>query len=70
MKESIYRTDIDGLRAIAVIAVIVFHAVPESLSGGFVGLLNILCQRKSTPPISSQIECAIKPTFKEDGQLR
>lgn len=38
MKESIYRTDIDGLRAIAVIAVIVFHAVPESLSGGFVGV--------------------------------
>lgn len=33
-----YRADIDGLRAIAVIAVILFHAYPNRLAGGFVGV--------------------------------
>lgn len=33
-----YRRDIDGLRAIAVLAVVVFHAFPEWLRGGFVGV--------------------------------
>lgn len=33
-----YRADIDGLRAIAVISVVVFHAFPELLTGGFVGV--------------------------------
>jgi len=33
-----YRPDIDGLRALAVIAVVVFHAFPEYLPGGFVGV--------------------------------
>src|SRR5690554_5995185 len=33
-----YRADIDGLRAVAVLAVLVFHAFPESLTGGFVGV--------------------------------
>jgi peptidoglycan/LPS O-acetylase OafA/YrhL len=33
-----YRPDIDGLRAVAVIAVIVFHAFPGWLGGGFVGV--------------------------------
>jgi peptidoglycan/LPS O-acetylase OafA/YrhL len=33
-----YRPDVDGLRAIAVLAVIIFHAFPELLPGGFVGV--------------------------------
>ncbi len=33
-----YRGDIDGLRAIAVGSVVAFHAFPESLPGGFVGV--------------------------------
>lgn len=36
--QHIYRPDIDGLRAIAVMAVVIFHAFPSSLRGGFVGV--------------------------------
>jgi peptidoglycan/LPS O-acetylase OafA/YrhL len=33
-----YRKDIDGLRALAVLAVVAFHAFPQVLPGGFVGV--------------------------------
>ena len=33
-----YRPDIDGLRAIAVISVVIFHAIPSALPGGFLGV--------------------------------
>src|ERR1051325_849372 len=33
-----YRPDIDGLRAIAVLAVVWFHAFPSLFGGGFVGV--------------------------------
>jgi peptidoglycan/LPS O-acetylase OafA/YrhL len=35
---SMYRADIDGLRAIAVIFVLLFHGFPTLLTGGFVGV--------------------------------
>ena len=37
-KHPAYRPDIDGLRAIAVMAVVAFHAFPRSLRGGFAGV--------------------------------
>jgi len=38
MQKSEYRPDIDGLRAVAVGAVVLFHLGIESLAGGFVGV--------------------------------
>lgn len=33
-----YRPDIDGLRAVAILSVVIFHAFPTVLKGGFVGV--------------------------------
>ena len=33
-----YRPDIDGLRAVAVLSVVIFHAFPNSLKSGFIGV--------------------------------
>jgi peptidoglycan/LPS O-acetylase OafA/YrhL len=33
-----YRSDIDGLRAISVLAVVIFHAFPSWIRGGFIGV--------------------------------
>ena len=36
--KSVYRPEIDGLRAFAVLSVVVFHAFPGWLKGGFIGV--------------------------------
>ncbi len=36
--QHVYRPDIDGLRSISVLSVVIFHAVPVLLNGGFVGV--------------------------------
>lgn len=33
-----YRADVDGLRALACLAVVIYHAFPNSIQGGFVGV--------------------------------
>lgn len=38
MTSKFYRPEIDGLRAFAVLSVVYFHAFPEKLPGGFVGV--------------------------------
>ena len=38
LNKSQYRPDIDGLRALAVLAVLVFHIDPKLLPGGFLGV--------------------------------
>lgn len=38
LKHPKYRPDIDGLRAVAVLAVVAYHAFPRLLHGGFVGV--------------------------------
>jgi peptidoglycan/LPS O-acetylase OafA/YrhL len=38
MGEHVYRPDVDGLRALAVLAVVAFHAFPHAAPGGFAGV--------------------------------
>ena len=33
-----YRSDVDGLRAVAVMLVVNFHGFPDAVPGGFIGV--------------------------------
>ena len=46
-----YRAEIDGIRALAVLPVILFHAGFEWFSGGFVGVdvFFVSCRDRFTP---------------------
>lgn len=35
---AVYRPDIDGIRALAVLSVVAFHAFPDLIRGGFIGV--------------------------------
>ena len=53
-----YRPDIDGLRAVAVSAVVIFHAFPRLLTGGFVGVdvFFVISGFLITQIVSGQVE--------------
>lgn len=57
MNKISYRPDIDGLRAVAILAVLVNHAFPKLLRGGFRGgLPNAFAKRiQTTRPIRSDM---------------
>jgi peptidoglycan/LPS O-acetylase OafA/YrhL len=38
LSAAIYRPDIDGLRALAILSVVTYHVSPQLLSGGFIGV--------------------------------
>ena len=38
MKTNAYRPEIDGLRAVAVLVVVAYHAFPKTIKGGFIGV--------------------------------
>ena len=43
LKKNTYRPDIDGLRALAVLAVVLFHLSPTLLPNGFLGVDIFFC---------------------------
>lgn len=40
-----YSYEIDGLRALAVLSVVIFHTFPNALTGGFIGVDVFFCHK-------------------------
>lgn len=49
-----YRAGVDGLRAIAVLSVVGFHAFPGRLAGGFIGERKCYGSRNNSPLYASR----------------
>jgi peptidoglycan/LPS O-acetylase OafA/YrhL len=47
-----YRPDLDGLRAVAVLGVVAYHAFPSVAPGGFLGLISYELYLVHWPAIS------------------
>ena len=45
---TVYRRDIDGLRAVAVLSVIAYHLYPKRLPGGYLGVDVFFCPIRGT----------------------
>nr|WP_027331700.1 hypothetical protein [Mycolicibacterium tusciae] len=43
-----FRADIEGLRAVAVLAVVLFHAAVPGIGGGYIGVDVVACQGDGT----------------------
>ncbi len=53
-----YRPDVDGLRALAVLLVIAFHAFPRWLPGGFVGGADLVAFDRMHLTVAGSIHLA------------
>jgi len=65
-KNNEYRPDIDGLRAIAILSVVIFHAFPTVLKGGFVGvdIFFVISGYLISKTALQKVFCFLKQTFK------
>ena len=70
--KQIYRPDVDGLRAIAVGAVVAFHAFPKFFPGGYVGvdIFFVISGYLITGIILAQLADEEFSTIKENAELK
>ena len=52
-------TGVDGLRSLAVIAVIIYHLLPNRMPGGFLGV-PLFCDQSANEPLAARPRGALK----------